>query len=338
MPYAARSILAIDLSPFGQSLALLPAMRALRTSYPKTFLVSAAPAGTCQLLAASGFVDETIDLGVVKLPSRGNAGALRRFLTLIRHSRRYSFDLVLDFSPRLETQIVSRLILRARTLSPSKLPRALDSLLGLGGLGRSSANVASSDYSNVLEQIGVEMGDQHLGITLPAEEDARFERRLATSGSRGGELIVLLYGSNHASPHGWPLASFGEIAIRLVNNFAARIIVADEPTDHTFTTAVGPLLPGGSIKLIEPHALELVAAIARASIVITDEPAIASIAAELSTPVIEIADTMSPATVSSRTHRIAKGSSRRRVSTDDVYDTTCEVIQEGRSPSLFQRP
>jgi ADP-heptose:LPS heptosyltransferase len=338
MPYAAHSILAIDMSPFGHSLGLLPAMRALRISYPQTSIVAAAPSGTCELLTACGIVDETIGLGVIKSPNRGNAGALKRFLSLIRHSRRYNFDLVLDFSPRLETQIVSRLILRAHTFTPSKLPRSIDLLLDLGGMRRPAGHTATSDYANVLRQAGVEMDDQRLGITLPVEEDGRFERRLAASGSRGGELIALLYASNPGSLEGWPAASFGEIGTRLVNNFAARIIVSDEPSDQAFTAAVSPLLPPGAIKLVAPRALELVASIARASIVITDEAAIATIASELNTPVIEIADTMSRSTPSSPAHRIAKGSSRERVSTDEVYDTTCEVIQESRSHSLFQRP
>jgi ADP-heptose:LPS heptosyltransferase len=336
--YPARSILAIDISPFGQSLSLLPAMRALRTSYPKTFLVAAAPSGTCELLSASGLVDDTIPLGVVRLPNRGNAGALKRLVGLVRRSRRYSFDLVLDFSPRLETQIVSRLVLRARVFTPSKLPRAIGMLLELGGASRSVGRSTRSDYANVLQQAGVEMDDVRLAITPPVEEDLRFEHRLASSGSRGGELIVLLYASNPENRHGWPVDSFGEIGTRLANNFNARIIAADEPSDHAFTGAVSAWLPSGAIKLAEPRALELLAAIARASIVITDEPAIARIASELSTPVIEIADTISTAAPSSTTHRIAQGSSRRNVSTDEVYEIAGEMIQENRSPSLFQRP
>lgn len=338
MLYPAHSILAMDMSPFGQSLALLPAMRALRTSYPKTFLVAAAPNGTCELLSACGLVDETIGLGVIKFPDRGPAGALKRLLSLIRHSRGYTFDLVLDFSPRLETQIVSRLVLRARVFAPSKLPRAIEMLLELGGVLRSASRSASSDYENVLHQAGIEMNDARLAITLPVEEDARFERRLASSGSRGGELIVLLYASNPESRRGWPVVSFGEIGTRLANNLSARIVAADEPSDHAFTGAVSALLPPGAIKLAEPRALELVAAIARASIVITDERAIAQIALELNTPVIEIGDRISTAAAQSGSHRSVQGSWRKHVSTDDVYEIACGMIQESRSPSLFQRP
>ncbi len=338
MRYSARSILAVDISPFGQSLELLPAMRALRASYPKTFLVAAAPSGTCELLAASRIVDDTIPLGVITFPDGRPSRAIARLWTLLRRSRRYTFDLVLDFSPRLETQIVFRLVLRSRVLTPSRLHRAIGMFLEIGGVARTPVRKPHSDYANVLQQAGIEMNDARIGITAPVDEDARFEHRLATGGSRGGELIVLLYASNPESRRAWPVDAFGEIGTRLVNNFNARIIVADEPSNDGFTRALSAWLSPSAIKLAAPRALELYAALARASIVITDDPAIARIASELGTPAIEIADASSATPAPSTNHRLAQGSARRQVSTDEVYEIASEMIQENRSPSLFQRP
>ena len=76
---------------------------------------------------------------------------------------------------------------------------------------------------------------------------------------------------------------------------------------------------------------------ARASIVITDEPGIAQVASELNTPVVEVGDASSPKPKPFTAHRIARSSTRARVSTDEVYDIACEMIQESRSASLFQR-
>ena len=126
--------------------------------------------------------------------------------------------------------------------------------------------------------------------------------------------------------------------MRLANNFNARIVAADEPSDDTFTRAVVTQLPSSAIRLAEPRALELIAAIARASIVITDEQAIAQIASELGTRVIEIADAHTVTGDSTTTHRIARGSSRSYVSADEVYEIASEMIQETRSPALFERP
>ncbi|HSQ20900.1 MAG TPA: hypothetical protein VLR92_11060, partial [Blastocatellia bacterium] len=220
---------------------------------------------------------------------------------------------------------------------PSRLPAALGMLLEIGGLARPSGGSTISQYNDVLEQAGVEMCDDRLAITTTAEEDARFEQRLASSGSRGGELIVLLYARNTAARRGWTIAEFADVGSRLVNNFNARIIVADEPSDDAFTRALSAWLKPGAIKLTEPRVFELFAAIARASIVITDEPAVARIASELGTPSIEIAETFSEPTESSTNHRIVQGSSRKHVSPDEVFDIASEMIQENRSASLFQR-
>lgn len=335
-----RSILAIDMSTFGSSLAMLPAMRALRATYPKSALVAATSSGTCELLSMAGLVDDTIDLGVIKSSDRKYTSALRKLVTLVRRSRQYNFDLVLDFSPRVETQIASRLFLRARTITPSKLPRAMESLLDLVGVPR-FLDRPGSTHKRVLAQLGAEMTDTSLSVTLPDEEHARFEQRLEKAGSRGGELIVLFYASDPADSRGWPVEAFAETGTRLANNFDARIIAADEPSDSAFTGALRAF-PVAGMKTVttvaEPRAVELVAAIARASIAITDEPAIAQLASELGTPVIEIADGAAGGSVRSGSHRIIGASTRKRVTTDEVYEGACELIQESRSSSLFRRP
>jgi len=182
------------------------------------------------------------------------------------------------------------------------------------------------------------MTDTAFRVTLPDDEHTRFEQHLMKAGSRGGELIVLFYASDPDDSRGWPVEAFAETSRRLANNFDARIIAADEPSDSAFTDALRALLVAGITTVAEPRAVELVAAIARASIAITDEHAIAQIASELGTPVIEIADIASGHSIKSRSHRILAASSRKRVTIDEVYGTASEMIQESRSPSLFQRP
>lgn len=333
--HPARSILAIDSSPFGQSLAALPAMRALRASYPNAFILAAAADGTAELLMDGAAVDETIEMGVIKTSDGGRPGALKRALRLAGRVRRHSIDLVLDFSSALETQIVARLVVRARTITPSQFPRAIEILMGLAPR---TGDRGASAYQSVLRQIGVELSDLHLAVSHSAGEDERFEQLLLRSGSRGGEPIAMLFAASPGDRRGWPVESFGEIGSRLANNFGARVVCADQPADESFTDAIYALLPNGAIKLAKPHALELAAALARASVVITDAPAIAQLASERDTPVIEVADSGPDEAAQSQTHRIVRGSSRRRVSTDEVFDIACQMIQESRSASLFQRP
>jgi len=337
MTDSAGSILVVDETPFGQSLALIPAMRALRVSDPKAFLVAAAPSGTCELLTSHQLADDTLPLGVIKQSDGASSNTFKRLWALVRRSRHYNFDLVLDFSSKLETQLISRLFLRSKVISPSGLPGALGFLMELGGLSRSAGAPGLSAYESVLRQAGVELADGRLSLRLSADEDSQFEKRLSASGYKGGELLILLYCASSGSRNGWPDASFTEIGSRLANHFDARVIVADEPSDDSFTRSQREL-PSSAIKLAQPRAEELVAAIARSSIVITDSPSVGKIAAEIGTPAIEIADGRSAQEQLSVTHRIARAASRVRVPTEEVYEIACEMIQESRSSILFRQP
>jgi ADP-heptose:LPS heptosyltransferase len=330
-----RSILAIDASPFGRSIALLPVVRALRTAFAHSFIAVATSTGTCELLAAAGVVDETIDLGVIKASQSGGASAFKVMARLFKQARRRDYDLALDFSPRTETQMLTRLVVRARTITPSRLPHVIELLIGSAAR---RAGGKQTDYESVLRQIGIGASDARLALRLPDEEHAEFERLLERKGSRGGEPIVVMHGGGAAS--GWPVESFGEMGQRLANNFGARIIAADEPSDDAFSEAAGKLLPQTAIKLASPRALELAAAIARASLIITDEPGLARLAAEMGAPVIEIAESGNSSSDNSsevsKSHRVVRGSSRGRVAADEVFEIACEMIQDSRSASLFR--
>jgi ADP-heptose:LPS heptosyltransferase len=330
-----KSILALDASPFASSLALLPAIKALRAVYPKTLLVVAASTGICELLNASGVVDDTIDLKLIKSPDTSYVDTLGRLARLIRNSRPYSFDLILDFSPRLDTRIAARLFLRTRTITPSRPAPVIETLIGWAGGPKSVRQSGSSNYVNVLDQAGVELRETSVRFELPEEEHTRFEQRLVKAGSSGGELLVLLHSSN--SNDSWPVASFAEVARRLANTFDARVIAIDQPSDSAFTDALNLLLPLGAIRLAEPSSFEFFAAIARASLAITDQTMVANIASELGTPALEIAGSTASKIDLSDNHKVLEGSSRKRIKTDEVYEAACEMIHKSRSAALFHR-
>ncbi|HWO00118.1 MAG TPA: hypothetical protein VNS63_12710 [Blastocatellia bacterium] len=324
MHYPARSILIIDVSPFGKSLALLPAVSVVRDAYPTAFIAAAASTGVCELLLNAGLVTETIDLGVIR--PHGGGSSFKRTVRLIRNSRRFAYELIVDFAPRPETQFLSRFVLRARTITPSKLPLLLEFLVG--GASRSRGE-PHTDYDRVLRKLGLRASERRVAFTPTAEENERFEERLSRNGFRGGEPIVVLYTTGGGA---WPLASFAETANRLTNNFNARIVVVDEPSDQTFTSALEPLLPRTAIRVSAPHALELIAAVARATVVITDEPYVAGVASGMGTPVIDVAEPpMRP------TRGSVHGNKAASVTTDEVFEEACEILQESRSPFLFRQ-
>jgi ADP-heptose:LPS heptosyltransferase len=152
---------------------------------------------------------------------------------------------------------------------------------------------------------------------------------LSRSGFRGGEPVVVLYTAGGTGA--WPVTSFSEIAHRMANNFNARIVVADEPSDQSFTTALENRIPSNAIRFAEPRALELMAAVARASVLITDEPNLGGVAIGMGTPVVDVAEPSHPA------HRGVAGSKLAALTTEEVYEEAAEILQESRSTSLFRK-
>ncbi|HWP42607.1 MAG TPA: hypothetical protein VNO14_05190, partial [Blastocatellia bacterium] len=277
--------------------------------------------------------DETIDLGLIDDQS-GVAGAIKRFVQIMRKARKSEFDLALDMAPGPETQLLARIVLGARTVSPSRALHMFERVLGRAGAipqpGDHLANCA-----NVLGQIGVKIAESRLGFEVPAEENDRFEQLLAKHGSRGGEPVAVLHSSLAGGSRGWPLDRFGELAARLANNLQARIVAIDQPSSSRFTDAASSILPRGAIKLESPRAYEMFAAVARASLVITDEPGLAQAALDLGAPALEVAE--SPPANGGRFHRAVFGASRARIPVEEVYTVACEMIQQSRSSFLFQR-
>jgi ADP-heptose:LPS heptosyltransferase len=333
MKTAARSILVLDVSPFSRSLWLLPSMRALRAAYPQSFIKVAATKGVCELLDASGLADETIDLGVITAADSGLGSSLKRVGRLARRARKNDADLVIDFSPRLETQLLSRFVLGAETAVPSRLAGVIETLLGGRWRGKQAI---PSDYASYLSRMGIQLDDPRLAITLPAQENDQFEKLLSKKGSRGGEPIIILHSSDAGQADRWPAESFADLAARLRHNFGARIVAIDDPYEKSFTEALGKLLPEGAIKVSEPRSLAVAAAVARASLVVMDQKGVAMMASDFSTPVVEITDSPEYAGTG-EPRQTVRAAAIARVEVDEVFKAACELMRNCRSSTLFQR-
>jgi ADP-heptose:LPS heptosyltransferase len=325
MRYPPRKILAIDCSPFFRSLATLPALAALRVAHPQAVIVAAMSRGACELLNASGHINEAVDLGVSGRLTPGAVGAAKRAFKLVTATRNRSFDLVLDFSPRFETQLVARFGLGGRVVTPAIPSRLFDSVLGRKGKVLDHA----VECVSVLRQVKVDIDPEPAGIRLPAEENARFEQLLGRHRSRGGEPIVLIHGCNSEQmpDNSWP----GELAARLARGQHARVIAVDEPYSRDFTDRVGRSLPPNAIKLVAPRAMEVAAAVARASLVITDQPEMWHMARQLKTPMLELS--FGQARQSDVGRVVISMASPAAL--DDAYDAGCEMLHQTRSPFLF---
>jgi ADP-heptose:LPS heptosyltransferase len=332
MAYDPRAILVVDVVPFGKSLLMLPALQALRDKYPESFISVAAAKGLGDLLSASNLVDETVDLGIIKPTEQSYGSAIKRLFRLVTKPRR-EYDWAIDFSPRLETQIASRLSWRTRHITPSRITNLIDMFIRRDG-ARLDDHLA--ECVSTLKKVGITKIEPRFALALPNEESLRFEDMVFGKDARHGEPIVVFYSAQASGADSWGSEKFIETAHRLFHNFKARIVVVDEPFSSEFTKALKALLPVKSAVLTAPTALQFAAAIARSSLVITDERGVAKMATDFDAPVIEIAASSS-AYAPEPSARVIVSSSPSRVTTEAVFEAASELIQAGRTATLLKR-
>jgi ADP-heptose:LPS heptosyltransferase len=331
MRYPARTILAIDNSPFGASMDLLPAIAAIRQGYADAKIVGAASSGLCELFNSYRLVDHAIDLGAIKPSSHWPGSAVFTELKLASRTQGRDFDLVLTFSGLSIVQLLARFRTRARIIQPSTT--LWDLIEPLIGRGYHQSPRRRSPYNSVLRQLGLEANEPPWSPPRLTEQDDQFEKLLRRGGYKGGEPLAMLYSAGPNSPVGWPLDRFSDLAGRLATAFGVRTIAADIPYTSDFTSRIGWMLPKDSIKVKSPRGLELVACLARASMIVTDDSGVARFAARLGTPAIDLADS-DPLKPGNLIHQAPGGT---LATTDEVFEIACEIVRKSRTAALFDR-
>src|SRR5262249_40186231 len=137
-----------------------------------------------------------------------------------------------------------------------------------------------------------------------------------------------LYTAEAGWSRSWSTQNYAELAGRLASNYGVRVVAADVPYTSDFNGAMALLLPREAIKIRSPRAAELIAAVARSSLVVTDDSGVARMASGLGTPAIDLGP--STGTLSGGTSR----PSNRQIET--VYQEACHLLQNSRTGVLFR--
>jgi len=318
----AESILALDASPFGKSLDLVPSINLLRAAHPGAHIAVAASAGICELLTSLRLVEKATSLGVIKPSHKGLGSGVFRLIRLSRSLGGDEVDLVLDFSPGLASLLFG-LTRRAKIITPVVNRRKRK---GDANIGANAGRRGRAAYESILDQLDLSTNISSWSHVPAPFESSRFEQSLSRSGFKGGEPLLLLYTAEVGWSRSWPIHRYTELAIRLHNSYGVRVIAADVPYSSDFTGSIGALLPKEAVKLRAPRAGELVAAVARSSLVVTDDSGVAEMAGGLGTPVIDVGVPQGGVS--------KPGSSSWEI--ESVYQQACHLLLTSRTGGLFR--
>jgi ADP-heptose:LPS heptosyltransferase len=335
-----RNILVIDFGQLGDVVMSLPALRAIRNRFPNAQITVAVGKPGKDLLALSGYANEILAVDRVALrdgPTLVSIGRIARFVSEVRKAK---YDFVIDLHSYYETNILGFLSGAPHRLYSRRENRSLDFLANFKprpAKEPTSAHLVDR-YLDLLKPLGIQNAPRIPVLKTSAADDFAVEAMLKKEKAQSGELLVGLFpGAGHAGRI-WPLERFAEVADHLIRNDRVRIIVFAGPEERAMVPQMRTIFPAKTIFFDKLTIAQLVSALARLTIFISNDTGPAHVAAAAGTPVIVLFDRQDPHsyTPMGEQNRFIFSPSIQKISVAEVYRVAHELLAISRTDKLFQ--
>jgi ADP-heptose:LPS heptosyltransferase len=309
-------------------------LRALRAAFPQTQITVASSYTALDVVRLSHCANEIFPIGrsAELLHPRASYQSLKSLRTL----RREHYDLTLELQ-RGTAGGIARFLAQLGTPKKQKLLTQIREAI----LQHSLADKHTAQrYLEIIGELGAFPLDREPKLATEREADARIETRLEKSGwASGGLLIGLHPGAGHTQPR-WPLERFLVVAEKLIHLLNARLLVFAGPQERGLARAVVKQLPAKQALAFDAAPLaDVTSALARLSVFVSNHGGLTHLAAAVGTPVVAV----SPLSVShandllSQNHLHVRKALLDAITTDEVYEAACQLIQANRAEYLWAR-
>ncbi|MBK6313502.1 MAG: hypothetical protein IPF53_04065 [Blastocatellia bacterium] len=315
--------LILALAPLAESAMLLEPLAARRSTNPGERITLAGCPALCEIAKSLGLVADAWEVAPASDSSR-SATSVIGAVSLLAKARRGAFDLVIDLFPRVASGLAS--IVAAGPSAPNGNP--------LEGMFRSRSRAMGlvDPVSRMTQQLGVVGIDVAIPEAVDPDADVWIERALRAIGYGGGGSVVVLHTSG-----AWPTERFAEVGERIRSAFGAWLVALDAPKGDRRAKLLAARLGGSVLGVGAPTGARFLAAISRASLVVTDDQGVAHIAGLTHVPVVLVggAETSLPGDRPDRS--IVSAASADRVDSSAVLDAASYLLGRPRTGSLFSR-
>lgn len=340
MSFDPRNILVIDFGQLGDVVLSLPALRAIREKFPRARITVATGKPAAPVVELSGYADATIPVDRVALRDGPKPWAILRIMRLVQEVRRKEFDFVIDLHSLSETNLLGFFSGASHRLYARRPGRSLDFLANFHTRPRVEdtrhERHAIDRYLDVLAPLGIRDVPRAPRLRTRGEDDAAIEAILKKAkANTGAPLVGLFPGAGHPSRR-WPLTRFNELADMLKRNDEVRILVFAGPEERELVAEVKSSFPRSTIILDRLTIAQLAAALARLSVLVSNDTGPMHIAAAVGTSVVLLLDRRAP-----HSYLPIEGHHRviqrviADITTDEVYGAARELLATGRTEALF---
>lgn len=279
-------ILVIKISAIGDTVLLVPSLRALRGAYPQARIAMVATSINRIIVEDCPYVDEIFLLDVDKFLK--NPWRLLRFIIRLREQK---FELALDFD---QWQRASSLIAylsganqRGGFITPGQHKHYLFTKSTL----RSNKRHEVESFLDVIRDLGIKVRNKSLELWIGDKERASIGHLLRKNGVNGGDVIIGIHPGrgSHGYPRQWSEKDYALVADRLVDKYGAKVVFTGGRDDTLLVERIMSLMKEKAVNLAGKTSLrELVALIERLNLLLCVNTGPLHIACALKTPTVSI--------------------------------------------------
>lgn len=319
----------------GQTVLALPALRALRTTFPNSQITVASSYTALDVVKLSHCANEVFPVGRSSEIIRPRASY--QSLKSLRTLRREHYDLTIELQ-RGGAGSLARFL--AQIGSQKKHQKLLTQIREAILRHSLSDKHAAQLYLEIIGELGAFPIDREPKLFTEREADARIETRLEKSGMTSGGLLIGLHPSAAPNKPQWPLDRFLVVTQKLIHLMNARVLVFAGPHERGLARSVVKQLPAKQALAFDSAPLaDVTSALARLSVFISNHGGLTHLAAAVGTPVVAISQLSSSHAndLLSQNHLHIRKALLDAITTDEVYEAATQLIQSSRAESLWAR-
>jgi lipopolysaccharide heptosyltransferase II len=286
-------VLCVRLDAMGDVVMNTPALRALKAARPDRHLgLLTSPAGAA-VAALVPEVDEVIPYEAPWMKATDARTDPAPDLALVERLAAGRWDAAVIFTVHSQPALPAALLCHLAGI-PRRLAHTADKPFGLLTVWVADPERDTPMRHEVRRQldllaaVGLGIPDEHLSVRVPAEASRRIRRRLSGLGIDARQPWLLVHPGASASSRRYPGERWAAAAASVADETGWPIVWSGDPNERSFVNhladaaAVGPSVAG------ELPLPELVALIALAPMLLTNNTGPAHLAAAVGTPVVDV--------------------------------------------------
>ena len=275
----AERILVIQFRRIGDVLLSTPVLRALRCSYPQSYIAFLTEPSPGRVLEGNPLLDEVI--------IRPRHATWRQQWQLLRYIRRQRFELVIDLIGNPRSAVLTRLSGARHRLAFARFPRSLFYTM-LVTHHHPVQEYTVAKRLRLLEPLGIRATDLIPILPYTQREQDEVATFLRTQAITSEDLLICIDPTHHVPTRQWPGAHFSALVDRLSERLSARVLLLWGPGEETQVQAIAAAARSHPVLIPEWNLRTLAALLAQADLFIGCNSAPLHIAVSQGVPTLTI--------------------------------------------------